>query len=68
MAYNPFYEPESPAGMVCNPSMDEDARDAKVKEFGMLTVEQPRLGFIPKERVVEHSVPQLKVQVSFEYD
>ena len=60
--------------------MDEEAREAyfdyeqvvvldfwveRVKETGMLMVEQPKLGIILEERVVEPSVPELKGQVSF---
>ena len=37
-----------------------------MKEIGMLTFKQPRLGVILEERIVEHSVPELKGQVSFE--
>ena len=63
--------------------MDEQARDAyfdfeqviilnfwaeRVKEIGMLTVEQRRLGIILEKRVVEPSVRELKGQVSFEHD
>ena len=63
--------------------MDEEARDTyfdfkqvivfdlwveRVKQIGMLTFEQPRLGVILEERVVELSVPELKRQVSFECD
>ena len=36
------------------------------KETGKLVVEQPELGIILEERVVEPSVPELKGQVSFE--
>ena len=38
----------------------------RVKETGLLTLEQPKLGIILEERVVEPSVPELKGQVSFE--
>ena len=68
-------------GIASNPFVDEEARDAyfdyeeviildlwveRVKETGMLMVEQPKLGMILEERVVEPSVPELKGQVSFE--
>ena len=61
--------------------MDEEAREAyfdyeqviildfwveRVKETGMLMVEQPKLGVIFEERVVEPLVAELKGQVSFE--
>ena len=67
-------------GMAYNPFVDEEAREAyfdfeqvmafdfwveRVKETGMLMVEQPKLGIILEERVVETSVPELKGQVSF---
>ena len=66
-----------------NHFMDEEARDTyfdfkqvivldlwveRVKQIGMLTFEQPRLGVILEERVVELSVPKLKRQVSFDCD
>ena len=69
-------------GMAYNPFVDEEAREAtfdyeqviildfwveRVNETGMLMVEQPKLGFILEERVVEPSVSELKGQVSFEY-
>ena len=38
----------------------------RVKETGMLMLEQPKLGIILEERVVEPSVPELKGQVSFD--
>ena len=38
----------------------------RIKETGMLMVEQPKLGVISEERVVEPSVPELKGQVSFD--
>ena len=62
--------------------MDEEAREAsfdyeqviilgswveRVKETGMLMVEQPKLGIIFEELVVEPSVRELKGQVSFEF-
>ena len=58
-------------GIAYNPFMDEETRDAcfdfeqviildfcgeRVKEIGMLTFEQPKLGVILEERVVELSV------------
>ena len=36
----------------------------RIKETGMLMVEQPKLGIILEERVVEPSVPELKGQVT----
>ena len=39
----------------------------RVKETGMLMVEQPKLSIILEQRVVEPSVPQLKGQVRFEF-
>ena len=68
-------------GMAYNPFVNEEAREAyfdyeqvivlnfwveRVKETGMLMVEQPKLGIILEERVVEPSVPELKGQVSFD--
>ena len=38
----------------------------RIKETGMLMVEQPKLGIILEERVVEPSVPELRGQVSFD--
>ena len=38
----------------------------RVKETSMLLVEQPKLGIVLEERVVELSVPELKGQVSFD--
>ena len=67
--------------MAHNPFVNEEAREAcfgyeqvmildfwvkLVKETGMLMVEQPKLGIILEERVVESSVPELEGQVSFE--
>ena len=61
--------------------MNEEAREAyfdyeqvivlnfwveRIKETGMLMLEQPKLGIILEERVVEPSVPELKGQVSFD--
>ena len=68
-------------GMAYNPFMNEEAREAyfdyeqitvlnfwveRIKEIGMLMVEQPKLGIILEERVVEPSIPELKGQVSFD--
>ena len=68
-------------GMAYNPFVNEEAREVyfdyeqvivldfwveRVKETGMLMVEQPKLGFVLEERVVEPSVPGLKGQVSFD--
>ena len=68
--------------MAYNPFMDEDTRESyfdygqvmvldfwveRVKETGMLMVEQPKLSIILEKRVVEHSGPELKGQVSFDY-
>ena len=68
-------------GMVYNPFVDEEAKEAcfdyeqvmvldfwveRVKETGMLMVEQPKLGIILEKKVVEPSVPELMGQVSFE--
>ena len=68
-------------GMAYNPFVNEEAREAyidyekvivlnfwveRIKETGMLIVEQPKLGIILEERVVEPSVPELKGQVSFD--
>ena len=67
-------------GMAYNPFVNEEAREAyfdyeqvvvlnfwveRIKETGMLMVEQPKLGIILEERVVEPSVPELKGQVMF---
>ena len=66
-------------GMPYNPFVNEEAREAyfdyeqvivlnfwveRIKETGMMMVEQPKLGIILEERVVEPSVPELKGQVS----
>ena len=66
--------------MAYNPFVNEEAREAyfdyeqvivldfwveRVKETGMLMVEQPKLGIVLEERVVELLVPELKGQVSF---
>ena len=68
-------------GMAYNPFVNEEAREAyfdyeqvivlnfwveRIKETGMLMVEQPKLGIILEEQVVEPSVPELKGQVSFD--
>ena len=68
-------------GMAYNPFVNEEAREAyfdyeqvivlnfwveRIKETGMLMVEQPKLGIILEERVVEPSVPELKGQLSFD--
>ena len=68
-------------GMAYNLFVNEEAREAyidyeqvivldfwvgPVKETGMLMVEQPKLGIVLEERVVEPSVPELKGQVSFD--
>ena len=66
-------------GMASNPFVDKEAYFdyeqvmilgfwvERVKETGMLMVEQPKLGFIMEKRVVEPLVPELKGQVSFEF-
>ena len=69
-------------GMAYNPFANEEAREAyfdyeqvivldfwveRVKETGMLMVEQPKLGFVLEERVFEPSVSELKGQVSFDF-
>ena len=69
-------------GMANNPFVNEEAREAyfdyeqvivlnfwveRIEETGMLLVEQPKLGIILEERVVEPSVPELKGQVSFDF-
>ena len=61
-------------GIAYNPFVNEEAREAyfdyeqvivlnfwveRIKETGMLMVEQPKLGIILEERVVEPSVPEL---------
>ena len=38
----------------------------RIKETGMLMVEQPKLGIILEEGVVKPWVPELKGQVSFD--
>ena len=68
-------------GLAYNPFVNEEAREAyfdyeqvivlnfwveRIKETGMLMMEQPKLGTILEERVVEPSVPELKGQVSFD--
>ena len=64
-----------------NPFVNEEAREKyfdyeqvevldfwveRVKEVGMLMMEQPRLGIVLEEQVVEPSVPELKGQVSYD--
>ena len=68
-------------GMAYNPFVDGEAMEAyfdyeqvmvlgfwveRVKETGMLMAEQPKLGIVLEERVVEPSVTELKEQVSFD--
>ena len=68
-------------GMAYNPFVNEEAREAyfdyeqvivlnfwveRIKKTGMLMVEQPKLGIILEDRVVEPSVSELKGQVSFD--
>ena len=68
-------------GMAYNPFVKEEAREAyfdyeqvvvldfwvvRVKEIGMLMMEQPKLGIVLEKRVVEPLVPELKGQVSFD--
>ena len=68
-------------GMAYKPFVNEEAREAyfdyeqvivlnfwveRIKETGKLMVEQPKLGIILEERVVEPSVLELKGQVSFD--
>ena len=68
-------------GMAYNPFVNEEAMEAyfdyeqvivlnfwveRIKETGMLMVEQPKLGIILEKRVVEPSVPELKGQVRFD--
>ena len=67
--------------MAFNPFVNEEAREAhfdyekvvvldfwveRVKKTGILMMEQPNLGIILEERVVEPSVTELKGQVSFD--
>ena len=62
-------------GMAYNPFVNEEAREAyfdyeqvvvldfwveRIMETGMLLVEQPKLGIVLEEQVVEPSVPELK--------
>ena len=68
-------------GIAYNPFVNEEARNAyfdyeqvvvldfwvaRIKETGMLIVEQPKLGIVLEERVVKPSVPELKGQVGFD--
>ena len=68
-------------GMAYNPFVNEEAREAyfdyeqvvvldfwveRIRETEMLMVEQPKLGIVLEERVVEPSVHELKGQVSFD--
>ena len=68
-------------GMTYNPFVNEEAREAyfdyeqvvvidfgveRVKEICMLMMEQPKLGIVLEDRVVEPSVPELMGQVSFD--
>ena len=68
-------------GMAYSPFVNEETREAyfdyeqvivldfwveRVRETGMLMVEQPKLGIVLEERLVEPSVPELKWQVSFD--
>ena len=78
---NSFQYVTSIPGLAYNPFVDEEDREAyfgyeqvvvldfwveRIKEAGMLMVEQPKLGIILEERVVKPSVPGLKGQVSFD--
>ena len=68
-------------GVAYNTFVNEEAREAyfdyeqvivldfwveRVKETGMLMVEQPKLGIVLEEQVVEPSAPELKGQLSFD--
>ena len=67
MAYNPFVsEKAREAYFDYEHLMVLDFRVERVKETGMLMVDQPKLGITLEERVVEPSFPELKGQVSFE--
>ena len=69
MAYNPFVIEEArEAYFDYEQVIVLDFRVERVKETGMLMVEQPKLGIVLEERVVEPSVPELKGQVSFDCD
>ena len=50
----------------CEQVMVLDFWVKRIKETGMLMMEQPKLGIILEERVVEPSVPELEGQVSFD--
>ena len=76
-----FHNVSGIPGMAYNPFVNEEAREAycdyeqvivlnfwveRIKETGMLVVEQPKLKIVLEERVVQPSVPELKGQVSFD--
>ena len=67
MAYNHFVNEESrKAYFDYEQVVVLDFWVERIKETGMLMVEQPKLGIVSEERVIEPSVPDLKVQVSFD--
>ena len=67
MAYNPFvYEEARDAYFDYEQVVVFDFWVERIKETGMLMVEQPKLGISLEERVVEPSVTELKGQVSFD--
>ena len=66
MAYNPFADEEATeAYFDYEQIVLLDFRVERTKETGMLMVEQPKLGIILEERLVEPSVHELKGQKSF---
>ena len=67
MAYNPFVKEEAREGFFDYEQVIVlDFWVERFKETGLLMVEQPKLGIVLEERVVEPSVPELKGQVSFD--
>ena len=68
MAYNPFVNEEaSETYFDFEQVIVLDFWVERVKKTGMLMVEQPKLGIVLYERVVEPSVPELKGQASFDF-
>ena len=67
LAYNPFVnEEERDSYFDFEQAIILDFWVERVRELGMITSEQLRLGIILEERVVKPSVPKLEGQVSFE--
>ena len=67
MAFNPFVNEEArEASFDCEQVVVLDFWNERVKEIDMMMMEQPKLGIVLEERVVEPSVSELKGQVCFD--